>query len=38
MIPMDKLKDFRKSEPGKSLKKDTMYLINDTTKNKTRKK
>ncbi|MBW8332924.1 MAG: hypothetical protein K0M40_12950 [Prolixibacteraceae bacterium] len=38
MIPMDKFKDFKKSEPGKSLKKDTMYLINDSTKNKTRKK
>lgn len=38
IIPMDKSNSYNKSETEKSSKKDTMYLINDSTKNKMRQK
>lgn len=38
IVSMDKSKNYHKSESEKSSKKDTMYLINDSTKNKMRKK
>jgi len=38
LVPMDKSNTYHKSETEKSSKKDTMYLINDSTKNKMRQK